>query len=166
MIEPKKLAEYMKYIIKTYPKGCAAHNWLNYYKDILNDKRLPEEYEFDNIVEESLNEFHSEIGLCGCGAPEFTQEVIRQILTIQSKRFDSTETYEERQKKFSDLCNSSMDNENYYGLIQFVLYIFDNRRYLEHGGSIGGAWLSEKGIIYLDFLNAWNKLNKDMDDQN
>lgn len=159
MITKEKLTEYMKYIIKTYPEGCASYNWLNYYEEILSDKRLPEEYEFDNIIEESLKEFYHEIGLCGCGNPEFTYEVIRQILNIQSKRFDSAETYKERQKHFSDLCNSSMDNENYYGLIQFVLYILDDKGFLEHGGSIGGAWLSEKGTIYLDLLNVWTELN-------
>jgi len=160
MITSEKLAKYMKFIIKTYPKGCASYNWLNYYADILNDKRFPEDYEFDNIIEECLNEFDSDIGLCGCGIPEETNEVLRTTLNIQS----SNCTWKERQKQFSDICNADMDNENYSGLIQFVLYILNDKDILEHGGSVGGSWLSEKGKVYLDLLNLQKEMNENNKD--
>lgn len=151
-----KLSNYMKYIINTYPDGCAAYNWTQgSYNEILTNKRLPEEYEIEDIVEDCLKEFHYEdLGLCGCGCPEETYEVIRKILNIQS----SDEKWETKQKQFSELCNVDMDNENYSGLIQFVLYILDDKGFLEHGSSISSAWLTEKGKIYLDLLNMWNEI--------
>lgn len=147
----------MKYIIQTYPEGCAAHNWQKDYNDIINNKRLPHEYEIKYIVEDCLNEFHYEdLGLCGCGCPKETHEVIRLILNIQQADID----WNERQKQFSNLCNTNMNNENYSGLIQFVLYILNDKEFLEHGSSIGGSWFTEKGKIYLDLLNMWHDINK------
>lgn len=152
----QKLSNYMKYIINTYPDGCAAYNWLQgCYNEILTDKRLPEEYEIRYIVEDCLSEFNDDLGLCGCGSPEETYEVIRRILNIQS----SNANWGTRQRQFSEICNADIDNENYNGLIQFVLYILDDKGFLEHGSSIGGAWLTKKGEIYLDLLNIWNNIN-------
>lgn len=151
----RKLSSYMKYIINIYLDGCAAYNWLQGdYSEILADKRLPEEYEIEDIVEDCLNEFHNDLGLCGCGNPEETYEVIRRILNILSFDVD----WETRQKQFSEICNADMNNENYNGLIQFVLYILDDKGFLEHGSSISSAWLTEKGKIYLDLLNMWNEI--------
>lgn len=150
MINKIKLKEYMQYIIKTYPKGCASYNWLNDYSEILNNTREIEKWEIDNIIEESLSEFACDLGLCGCGSPEDTNEVIRLILIAQNQ-----ETWEDKQKSLNNVCNINVDeNYNYNGLIQFVLYILDSHEFLEHGGSIGGAWLTEKGKIFLDLLNC------------
>jgi hypothetical protein len=163
----KKLPQYMKYIINTYPDGCAVYNWtrgmdLNKllcrkgsYNEILTNKRLPEEYEIEDIIEDCLKEFHYEdLGLCGCGSPEETYEVIRKILNIQS----SDKDWKIKQQQFSELCNADMDNANYSGLIQFVLYVLDDKGFLEHGSSISSAWLTEKGKIYLDLLNMWKEI--------
>ena len=152
----KKLPHYMKYIINTYPDGCAAYNWIQCcYNEILADKRLPKEYEVEDILEDCLKEFHYEdLGLCGCGCPEETYEVIRKILNIQS----SNAKWEIKQQQFSELCNADMDNVNYSGLIQFVLYVLDDKGFLEHGSSISSAWLTEKGKIYLDLLNMWKEI--------
>lgn len=161
MINKRALAYYMKYIIKTYSDGCASYNWLNRYEDILQGIRLPEEYENECIIEDCLSEFSEDIGLCGCGNPESTNEVLRQILNIKSADC----TYEDRQKAYGELCNSDMNNDMYYGLIQFVLYVLDNKEFLEHGGGIGGAWLTEKGRIYLDLLNAYSDIvNSEQED--
>ena len=151
-----KLSNYMKYIINTYPDGCAAYNWIQCcYNEILADKRLPKEYEVEDILEDCLKEFHYEdLGLCGCGCSEETYEVIRKILNIQS----SNAKWEIKQQQFSELCNADMDNANYSGLIQFVLYVLDDKGFLEHGSSISSAWLTEKGKIYLDLLNMWNEI--------
>lgn len=155
-----KIVKYMKYVLDIFPNGCANYNWEGRgYDAIINDKRLPEEWEIENIIDDCLAEFHYEedgLGICGCGNPEDTHEVIRQILNIQS----DYDNYESVQKKFSDLCNSDMENDNYHGLIQFVLYILNNKGFLEHGGSVGGAWLTEKGKIYLDLLNMAHKISE------
>jgi hypothetical protein len=153
----QKLSNYMKYIINTYPDGCAAYNWTQgSYNEILTNKRLPEEYEIEDIVEDCLKEFHYEdLGLCGCGSPEETYEVIRKILNIQS----SDKDWRTKQREFSEICNADMNNENYNGLIQFVLYVLDNKGFLEHGSSISGSWLTEKGKIYLDLLNVLSEIN-------
>ena len=145
----KKLASYMDYILKTFPAGCASYNWLNTYDGILTKKRLPEDYEINYIIEDCLSEFSADLELCGCGCPSYTFEVLRRILNIKSKDYD----YDTTKKKYNELCNSDMDNQNYYGLIQFVWYVLDRKEYLEHGSGISSTWLTEKGKIYLDLLN-------------
>lgn len=156
MIDKKKLKEIMQFVIKTYTDGCASYNWRNNdYLNIINNKRDIEDYEIDNIIEESLNEFiFTDLDLCGCGSPESTYEVIRLILIAQNQT-----DWDNKQNSFNKICGLNMAlNDNYDGLIQFVLYILDSHEFLEHGGSIGGAWLTEKGKLFLDLLNMWNEI--------
>lgn len=151
------LSEYMKYIIDNFPEGCAAYNWKSTYSEILNNKRDVKQYEVEHIIDDCLDEFNSVLGICGCGRPEDTEEVIRQILIVQN----SEDNFQDKQNKLSNLCDSNIENDNYYGLIQFVLYILDDKEFLEHGSSISGAWLTKKGKIYLDLLNAKYKMTKE-----
>lgn len=47
------------------------------------------------------------------------------------------------------------------GLLQFMAYILDDRGFTEHGSSIGGCWLTEKGEMFLTVLDAWDQYNKE-----
>ena len=148
-IDKQKLKDYMLKTLELYPNGCASYNWLNAYSDILSGKKEICDYEIESIIDDILNEFnYGDLGLCGCGLPEYTNFVIKEILRIQS-----ITDYNTKKDGFSSLCNVNIkENDNYHGLIQFVLYVLDNHGFLNHGSSVGGAWLTDKGKMYLDIL--------------
>lgn len=50
------------------------------------------------------------------------------------------------------------------GLLQFMMYILDHKGFTEHGGSIGGCWLTDKGRRLLTVLDAWNNINSNEDE--
>ena len=151
MINKQKLKEIMQFLEKKDPSG----NMINYL-DIIENKRNMEDYEVEDIIEKCMDEFiYEDLKLCGCGSPERTWEIIRLILIAQSQ-----DGYENRINMLNNICNINIeDSNNYDGLIQFVLYVLDDHEFLEHGSSIGGAWLTEKGKLFLDLLNMRNEID-------
>lgn len=75
---------------------------------------------------------------CGCGAPESAAERLRDLLAMHP-------LYENRER----LKVLVPDD----GLEYLLLYMLDHFDLTEHGGSVGGAWLSEKGKAVLEALN-------------
>lgn len=151
MINKQKLKEIMQFVISEYPNGCANHNWRRcYYISIVENKQEIEDFEIENIIEECMNEFiYEDLKLCGCGNPQDTYEVIRLILTAHNQ-----EESEDKHKILNDICGiNKSEHNNYHGLIQFASYILDSHDFLEHGSSISGAWLTEKGKLFLELLN-------------
>lgn len=65
-------------------------------------------------------------------------------------------------KMFNAICGLTEGNRNYEALIDFVLYILNDKGFLEHGSSIGGSWLTDKGKLFLYLLEI-NKLIEDME---
>lgn len=156
MINKDKLKEIMEFVIKEYPNGCANSNWRNgYYIDIVENKIEIEDWDIDNIIEECMNEFiYEDLDLCGCGCPEYTNEIIRLILHAQNQ-----DDYHKKEAILNSICGiDTSENRNYYGLIQFVLYVLDSKGFLEHGGSAGGAWLTNKGKLFLELLEMNDKI--------
>lgn len=62
------------------------------------------------------------LNFCGCGSPDRNIQYVYNVL----KRIES---------------NKTEDTDTEY----FALYTLDKLGLTEHGGSIGGSWLSEKG---------------------
>jgi hypothetical protein len=156
LIDKQKLKEIMQFVINKYPKGCASYNWQNNcYINIVQNKKEIEDYEIENIIKECMDEFiYEDLNLCGCGNPEETWEVIKLILSAQNQK-----GWENKKNKLNNICNINIDeNNNYDGLIQFVLYILDNHEFLEHGGCISSAWLTTKGKLFLELLNMWDEI--------
>ena len=74
-------------------------------------------------------------------------------------KLGATIAYDKKQNKLANLCGIEIiDNTNYDGLIQFVLYMLDSAGFLEHGSGIWGAWLTDLGRMFLYVLN-----NSDLD---
>jgi len=84
--------------------------------------------------------FMDEIDICGCGQPEQAVELVRQILNL-APLYNN-----ENWKKAEQLIGSA-------GAFHIVLSVLDNARLMEHGGGIGGSWLTEKGEAVRDALN-------------
>jgi hypothetical protein len=99
-------------------------------------------YFFDGLTYESAEDVLGEmIGFCGCGNPfealKYTATVLQFI-----KDCRTSDTF----KDIFEIFPSE-------GLGYFVLYTLDHFKLTEHGGSVGGSWLSEKGQMLLDDIN-------------
>ncbi len=75
---------------------------------------------------------------CGCGSPEAAASTLRDILALHP-------LYTHR-PEIEQLIPHD-------GLQDLVLYTLDHFGLTEHGGTIGGGWLSEKGTAVLEALN-------------
>lgn len=133
------------YISREYTNSCIAVNGYSNVVDAANES-------FKFFIYEKL-------GICGCGSPEDTMLVIRDLLDIifeYSQLEFSEKNYEEKRQKLNSLSGSLLTTNNWNGILQFIMYILDDRGFLEHGGSIGSAWISAEGIMLRYLLHLVN----------
>lgn len=148
-----KLSEIAEWVVEKYPDCCMSYN------NVVS-KGCREDWYEEYLIDELMNFFSYEIiGICGCGVPEDTYEVIRKILHIRKDWEDNKIEYDAVQKRYKDDLEVNTENDIHYGILQFVLYMLDARHILEHGGSIGGCWLTDLGKMYLTVLDAWYEQN-------
>ena len=74
---------------------------------------------------------------CGCGSPEAAAAALLRLLRLHPA-YDHAE----------ELETLVPDN----GIRHLLLYHLDQLDLTEHGGNIGGAWLTDKGEMVLDAL--------------
>lgn len=85
-----------------------------------------------------------------------------QICAYTDKQKAIQECTEERvQQRYKTELNIDDQDDIQWGLLQFMAYILDDRGFTEHGSSIGGCWLTEKGEMFLTVLDAWDQYNKE-----
>lgn len=155
MVNKERLREIMKFVIKEYPNGCASYNWKdNDYISVIEGEKQIEDCAIKAIIEDCLDEFiYEDLDLCGCCNPEEIWEVIKLILIAQNNG-----DWENKRNSFNNVKNKK--NYYYTGLIQFVLYTLSSHKFLEHGGCISVARLTEKGKLFLELLNMWNEIKE------
>lgn len=153
-----RLSEIAEFIVEKYPNCCMARN-------NLVDKGCREDWYEEYLIDGLMDFFSYEIiGMCGCGRPEDTNEVIRKVLNIRYDWSKDKLKYEEVEQRYSHDLEIDMENYIHYGLLQFVLYMLDSNKILEHGSSVGGSWLTELGEMYLTVLNAWKDREGEIDE--
>lgn len=84
--------------------------------------------------------YFDQIGLCGCGNPE---DVHKFLLDCLSSGKDDSNIID--YKKVEKLVS-----ENTETVAQFVLHFLDKVSLTEHGGSVYGSWLTERGKQVLE----------------
>jgi hypothetical protein len=92
--------------------------------------------------------FYGDLSLCGCGIPETAYDLIRDILNLAPLYED------DRWKRVEEMIGSP-------GAHHIVLSALDEAGLMEHGSSIGGAWLTGKGRYYQQALAAitdWDQI--------
>lgn len=139
-----ELKDILKNVIRLLPNSAFACN----YDESDFEDCTGRESEF---IEEALESFESGnegLRLCGCGSPEDASLFIYKVLLAQNK-----EDYDERKTAYSNIFNISPE-ENYTvnGAFQFILYVLNERGFLEHGTSVYSSWLTAKGKCYLSLL--------------
>lgn len=86
---------------------------------------------------------------CGCGNPDDAYGALRDTLDA----YDNDEArggWDGRVQRTKDWWAKLGD-----GYAHLLLYFIDAAGLLEHGGSVGGSWLSEDGKLVLGFLRQW-----------
>lgn len=79
-----------------------------------------------------------QLWFCGCGQPEAAAERLRDLLALHP-------LYEHR-----DAFKVLVPDDGLEHLLLYTLEYFD---LTEHGGSVGGGWLTDKGKAVLGALN-------------
>lgn len=101
------------------------------------------------------------LGFCGCGSPEkaagFLLDVLRHI-AAQRVMCDSPEWGEMSLGQRGQYYRKrAEDREALMGRSEMlVLYWLDKEGYSEHGSSVNGCWLTDKGYELLEMLELWN----------
>ena len=145
-----KLSEIAEYIIEHNQDCCMAVN-----NEVI--KRCREDWYEESLIEPLMDYYmYEELNLCGCGIPEDTYEIIRRYLHIREDwRTDKIEYNYVLERYKMDLHIDDNDSLQ-AGLLQFMMYVLDHKGFTEHGSSIGGCWLADKGRRLLTVLDAWH----------
>jgi hypothetical protein len=83
------------------------------------------------------------LGLCGCGNPEEAYNFCREALSACDRRGGGEWT--SAQDAVRDLILRDPDVAAHA-----ILHLLDNLQLIEHGGSIGGSWLTPRGERIVD----------------
>lgn len=104
------------------------------------------------MVEERRNELNKlifeDLGFCGCGNPEQDIIFIKNILDLRNKWHNDKLTY----KKYRKLIKKEFI-KNWECAEEYILYMLNDKEFLEHGSSVGGSWLLNKGHKLLKITN-------------
>lgn len=99
------------------------------------------------IYEEYEKLVFSDLGICGCGTPEETIEMIVEYLkhNIEYKNKYKIEKDFDKVYKEDKEWEERFIEENKELLFLFMLYILDDKEFMEHGTSVYSSWVIKKG---------------------
>lgn len=131
----------VKYMLEVFSDSCFS---TNYGKN--NDFRWSDEL----IIKNAYDVFRYEVlGWCGCGDVKGSDDTVRYFLTAMNG-------WDNR----SDILEIHFGVTSVYNnpLLLCLAYTMDAAEFTEHGTGIGGAWLSDRGKIYLWLLNKMKEI--------
>lgn len=146
----------VNYMLEEFPDSCFAYNW-GENNNMAWDDSL--------IIVNAYKVFRYEVlGWCGCGTPEKADEAVEVFLEAfgvrkKDKAFGvNLLDYDKRHSILEKYFGTS----NVYDNILFLCfaYTMDAAGLTEHGTSIGGAWTSDRGRIYLWILNKMKEIGR------
>ena len=167
----ENLRKIVHYIDDTFEDSCIH---LNYGPESAMKREID-----DLTAEELLEEAHDFItyewiGLCGCGIPnatirkiveylEITDQWSRDIAASKDLWNDKTPS-ENRRKRMKE--SFGVDDECDNPLVQFLAYNMDHHGFTEHGSSISGCWITDKGRLVLYVYKLHLQINDAEDEEN
>jgi hypothetical protein len=109
---------------------------------------------FDSSEEDALEAMVSDqLGWCGCGNPAAAIDLLHKVLSILRERCNE---YVAPQLAWGDwyrVLKAVLCYDRDPGIYYTYLYHLDDKKLIEHGGNVGGAWLTSEGDALLDALN-------------
>jgi hypothetical protein len=86
--------------------------------------------------------YFAQTGLCGCGSPEDVHQMLIDCLTaVCDGELSTIIDY----KKVVEIIKANPET-----MAQFVLHFLDKVNLTEHGGSVYGSWLTERGKQFVE----------------
>lgn len=82
-------------------------------------------------------DLYNALGICGCGLPDEAYKKVYEML-VRAR---------DRKKLITAQGDSSLIGYQY-----FMAYTLNDRGFLEHGFCIDGAWLTDKGLALIEFI--------------
>lgn len=82
--------------------------------------------------------------LCGCGCPEDAYNFCRDVLAAFDRR-DRTKEWIDAENAVKDIIMKRPDEAAHV-----IAHLLSHMRLLEHGGSVGGSWLTDDGARIVD----------------
>lgn len=83
-------------------------------------------------------DLYNALGICGCGLPGEAYERVYEMLC--------------RARDRKTLLFRRIDDPA-LGYVYFMAYVLDDRGFLEHGYCIDNAWITEKGLALIEFID-------------
>ena len=96
----------------------------------------------ENVLQHVNALLYMDLGLCGCGLPEESFDLVRGLLAL-APFYQS----EDVRGQVAVLCGTEPARH-------MILSMLTNADLLEHGGGIDGSWLTDKGRWYLAALRT------------
>ena len=95
------------------------------------------------------------LGFCGCGNPEVSLDIVRRALKIIKNHWDNIKSEPDQN---GEQCWSEYEFTQKLAFYSdemwlFIMYYLDSKELTEHGGSVNGAWLTQKGYDLLEDLD-------------
>ena len=85
-----------------------------------------------------------ELGICGCGSPEMVYRLVHVVL-----------------KEILEPRVWTVDRVGYYS---YMIYQLNEQGFLEHGSSIYGSWVTERGKKLIEALDEMAKYDYEYED--
>lgn len=86
-----------------------------------------------------------ELNICGCGNPKMVYRLIHVVMK-------------------DILKSSSVKVGDYVGYYDYMIYQLNEQGFLEHGSSIYGSWVTEKGEKLIEALDEMAKYDYEYED--
>jgi len=148
------LQDVVEYFFENYPDSALS-------QDEVVKKDYKEEWCKDFIIDRLIPYYMYDcLGLCGCGLPEATFEVIRRYLHIKQDKHNGLIDYYGMVERYKRDLQIEYDEPIQYGMLQFLMYTLDDKGFTEHGSGIGGCWITEDGERLLTVLDIWHEINE------
>jgi|GEM_PF-1971485 len=94
------------------------------------------------------------VPLCGCGSSEAMWMIIQAALERASKPWPKDDV--SKRAGFYDAMDIARNDDEPIVLpplaVEFVAQVLTTCDLMEHGGSVGGSWLTPQGKVLLEFL--------------
>lgn len=106
----------------------------------------------DNFEQKELDFrdiYFGEMGMCNCGNPEDVKKFLYELLKNHKGHISGEITYDEMVKTRERIIKETDTDV----IFEFVFHVFERIGLLQHGGSVYGSWLTEKGERFFDLLS-------------
>ncbi len=90
--------------------------------------------------------FHfSVLGMCGCGDPEGAYNFLLNVLKLADRRAKQADGWVDLEAEVAAALRNDPDMAAHV-----LLHFLTERDVIEHGGSVGGSWLTDLGTQLVD----------------